>query len=38
LNRLLEVGAKSITLRITGWNQREQFERIIVEVLPYVGV
>jgi alkanesulfonate monooxygenase SsuD/methylene tetrahydromethanopterin reductase-like flavin-dependent oxidoreductase (luciferase family) len=38
LNRLVRAGAKSITLRITGWNQREQFERIVSEVLPHVGI
>jgi len=38
LNRLVEAGAKSITLRITGWNQREQFERIVADVLPYIAV
>jgi uncharacterized membrane protein len=27
-------GAKGITLRPTSWNQREQFERIVTEVLP----
>ncbi len=37
LNRLIDAGAKSITLRITGWNQREQFERMVTEVLPHVG-
>jgi alkanesulfonate monooxygenase SsuD/methylene tetrahydromethanopterin reductase-like flavin-dependent oxidoreductase (luciferase family) len=36
LNRLVRAGAKSITLRITSWNQREQFDRIAAEVLPYV--
>ncbi|HUN58517.1 MAG TPA: LLM class flavin-dependent oxidoreductase [Candidatus Binataceae bacterium] len=36
LNRLIRAGAKAITLRITGWNQNEQFNRIAAEVLPYV--
>jgi alkanesulfonate monooxygenase SsuD/methylene tetrahydromethanopterin reductase-like flavin-dependent oxidoreductase (luciferase family) len=36
LNRLVRAGAKAITLRITSWNQREQFDRIVAEVLPYV--
>ena len=36
LNRLIRAGAKAITLRITGWNQNEQFNRIATEVLPYV--
>ena len=38
LNRLVRAGAKAITLRITGWNQREQFDRIVAEVLPHVGL
>jgi alkanesulfonate monooxygenase SsuD/methylene tetrahydromethanopterin reductase-like flavin-dependent oxidoreductase (luciferase family) len=36
LNRLVRAGAKAITLRITGWNQREQFDQIAAEVLPHV--
>jgi alkanesulfonate monooxygenase SsuD/methylene tetrahydromethanopterin reductase-like flavin-dependent oxidoreductase (luciferase family) len=36
LNRLVRAGAKAITLRITGWNQRDQLDRIVAEVLPYV--
>ena len=36
LNRLVRAGAKAITLRVTGWNQREQFDRIVAEVLPHV--
>lgn len=36
LNRLVRAGAKAITLRITSWNQRDQFDRIVSEVLPYV--
>lgn len=36
LNRLVRAGAKAITLRISSWNQREQFDRIVAEVLPYV--
>lgn len=36
LNQLVRTGAKAITLRITGWDQREQFDRIVTEVLPYV--
>ena len=27
---------KRIALRVTGWRQREQFERLVNEVLPYV--
>jgi alkanesulfonate monooxygenase SsuD/methylene tetrahydromethanopterin reductase-like flavin-dependent oxidoreductase (luciferase family) len=37
LNRLVRDGAKAITLRITGWDQRAQFERIVDQVLPNVG-
>ncbi|HVN91416.1 MAG TPA: LLM class flavin-dependent oxidoreductase [Candidatus Binataceae bacterium] len=37
LNGLIAAGAKSITLRITGWKQREQYERIVNEVLPFVS-
>jgi alkanesulfonate monooxygenase SsuD/methylene tetrahydromethanopterin reductase-like flavin-dependent oxidoreductase (luciferase family) len=37
LNQLVDDGVKSITLRITGWNQRAQFEQIVTEVLPRVG-
>lgn len=36
LNRIVQAGAKAITLRITSWNQREQLERLVTEVLPYV--
>lgn len=37
LNRLIDAGAQAITLRITGWDQRAQFDRIVDEVLPLVG-
>ncbi len=30
-------GAKSIALRITGWDQKGQFERMVSEVLPQVN-
>lgn len=30
-------GAKNVTLRITSWRQREQFDRLVNEVLPYVN-
>ena len=36
LNRLVRAGAKAISLRVTGWNQREQFDQIAAEVLPHV--
>jgi alkanesulfonate monooxygenase SsuD/methylene tetrahydromethanopterin reductase-like flavin-dependent oxidoreductase (luciferase family) len=38
LNRLIAAGAKSITLRITGWNLPAQYERIVTQVLPNVGI
>ncbi|MEE9279644.1 MAG: LLM class flavin-dependent oxidoreductase [Myxococcota bacterium] len=37
LEDLAREGAKHITLRITGWDQEEQFERLRDEVLPAVG-
>ncbi len=37
LKGLIAAGAKSITLRITGWKQREQYERIVNEILPFVS-
>jgi alkanesulfonate monooxygenase SsuD/methylene tetrahydromethanopterin reductase-like flavin-dependent oxidoreductase (luciferase family) len=36
LKRLIDAGAQAITLRITGWNQRGQFDRIVDEVLPLI--
>jgi alkanesulfonate monooxygenase SsuD/methylene tetrahydromethanopterin reductase-like flavin-dependent oxidoreductase (luciferase family) len=36
LRELMDDGAKAITLRITGWDQRAQFERLVGEVLPRV--
>lgn len=36
LNRLVRDGARAITLRITGWNQSAQFERIVRDVLPHI--
>ncbi len=40
IERLREVardGAKQITLRITGWHQEAQFERLVNDVLPRVN-
>lgn len=34
LRRLADAGAKAIALRITGWDQRTQFERLVNEILP----
>jgi alkanesulfonate monooxygenase SsuD/methylene tetrahydromethanopterin reductase-like flavin-dependent oxidoreductase (luciferase family) len=34
LRQLHRDGAKSITLRITSWDQRGQFDRLVNEVLP----
>jgi alkanesulfonate monooxygenase SsuD/methylene tetrahydromethanopterin reductase-like flavin-dependent oxidoreductase (luciferase family) len=36
LRSLIADGAKAITLRITSWDQRAQFERLVREVLPRV--
>jgi len=36
LRRLAEMGAGRITLRITGWQQDEQYERLVNDVLPKV--
>lgn len=36
LRELGRDGAKSITLRITSWQQSEQYQRVVNEVLPYV--
>ena len=36
LRRLHDQGVKRITLRITGWQQAEQFKRLVGEVLPRV--
>jgi len=30
-------GARTITLRITSWQQEEQFKRLVGEVLPRVA-
>jgi alkanesulfonate monooxygenase SsuD/methylene tetrahydromethanopterin reductase-like flavin-dependent oxidoreductase (luciferase family) len=37
LNELGKSGAKTITLRITSWDQQNQFEKLVNEVLPKVG-
>lgn len=37
LRALAQAGAKRITLRITGWKQKEQYQRLVDEVLPYVN-
>jgi len=36
LRRLAAQGAQAVTLRITGWRQAEQFERLVQDVLPRV--
>ncbi len=36
LRELAADGAKAITLRITSWRQRDQYQRLVNEVLPYV--
>ena len=35
LRQLREEGVSSVTLRITSWQQRAQFERLVGEVLPH---
>ena len=37
LRALASAGAKSIALRITSWDQRGQFDRLVKEVLPLVN-
>ena len=37
LNGLVAEGAKTITLRITSWDQRGQYQQMIEDVIPYVG-
>ena len=37
LRDLADDGAKAITLRITSWDQKGQFERLVNEVLPLVN-
>ncbi len=37
LRELIRDGAKAITLRITSWDQRGQFDRLVNEVLPRVN-
>jgi alkanesulfonate monooxygenase SsuD/methylene tetrahydromethanopterin reductase-like flavin-dependent oxidoreductase (luciferase family) len=37
LRELANAGAKSIALRITSWDQRGQFDRLVKEVLPLVN-
>ena len=37
LRGLIAEGAKTITLRITSWGQKEQYKRLVNEVLPYVN-
>ena len=36
LRRLHDMGARRITLRITGWQQEEQYKRLVNDVLPKV--
>jgi alkanesulfonate monooxygenase SsuD/methylene tetrahydromethanopterin reductase-like flavin-dependent oxidoreductase (luciferase family) len=37
LRGLFAEGPKSVTLRITGWRQAEQFDRLVGDVLPRLG-
>ena len=34
LLRLQHIGAKAVTLRITSWDQKGQFDRLVNDVLP----
>src|SRR4029077_17324251 len=36
LRRFIDQGVRRITLRITGWQQAEQFKRLVNDVLPKV--
>jgi hypothetical protein len=36
LDELARSGAKQITLRVTGWDQFGQYDRMVNEVLPRV--
>ncbi len=36
LRELISEGARGITFRLTSWQQREQYERLVNEVLPHV--
>ena len=36
LRRYADQGVKRITLRITGWQQAEQYQRLVGDVLPKV--
>jgi alkanesulfonate monooxygenase SsuD/methylene tetrahydromethanopterin reductase-like flavin-dependent oxidoreductase (luciferase family) len=36
LTALAHEGAKSITLRATSWHQRDQYQRLVDEILPRV--
>ncbi|MGH8209334.1 MAG: LLM class flavin-dependent oxidoreductase [Steroidobacteraceae bacterium] len=37
LRELVRDGAQGISLRFTSWAQREQYQRVVSEVLPHVG-
>jgi alkanesulfonate monooxygenase SsuD/methylene tetrahydromethanopterin reductase-like flavin-dependent oxidoreductase (luciferase family) len=36
LRRFVDQGVRRITLRITGWQQAEQYKRLVNDVLPKV--
>ena len=38
LRRFRGTGMRRVTLRLTAWDQRGQFDRVVREVLPYVNV
>jgi alkanesulfonate monooxygenase SsuD/methylene tetrahydromethanopterin reductase-like flavin-dependent oxidoreductase (luciferase family) len=37
IRRLRNAGGQAITLRITSWQQKDQYQRLVDEVLPYVN-
>jgi alkanesulfonate monooxygenase SsuD/methylene tetrahydromethanopterin reductase-like flavin-dependent oxidoreductase (luciferase family) len=38
LGQLRDLGFTEVTLRITSWNQAEQYQRLVDEVLPLAGI
>jgi alkanesulfonate monooxygenase SsuD/methylene tetrahydromethanopterin reductase-like flavin-dependent oxidoreductase (luciferase family) len=38
LQQIRDLGFTEVTLRITSWNQQDQYRRLVEEVLPLAGV
>jgi len=38
LAQIRDLGFSEVTLRITSWNQADQYHRLVEEVLPVAGV